>query len=58
MSDPLDIEAMAAAWDARLRAGIGDHNRDRQAFQAWLAESTEHQLVHDRLQAALLALRA
>jgi len=52
-----DIEAMAAAWDARLRAGTGDRDRDRDAFQAWLAESPDHQKVHDRLQGALLALR-
>lgn len=58
MSDPHDIEAMAAAWDARLRAGSGGHDQDREAFQAWLAESPEHQITHDRLQVALLALRA
>ncbi|WP_395443268.1 FecR family protein [Caulobacter sp. UC70_42] len=52
-----DIEAAAAAWDARLRrADAAD--RDRIAFRAWLLEAEEHQRAHERLQAALFALRA
>lgn len=58
MSNLQDIEAAAAAWDARLRAGTGDRDRDREAFLAWLAESPDHQMIHDRLQGGLLALRA
>ncbi|WP_168193684.1 FecR domain-containing protein [Caulobacter sp. FWC26] len=51
------IEADAAAWDARLRRGDATE-RERIAFQAWLLEAEEHRHAHERLQAALFALRA
>lgn len=51
------IEAAAAAWDARLRRG-DTTERERAAFQAWLQEAEAHRQAHERLQAALFALRA
>lgn len=51
------VEAAAAAWDARLRRGDAT-DRKRLAFQAWLLEAEEHRQAHERLQAALFALRA
>lgn len=52
-----DIEAAAAAWDARLRRADAT-DRDRLAFRAWLLEAEEHQHAHERLQGVLFALRA
>lgn len=52
-----DIEASAAAWDARLRRASAT-DRERVAFLAWLRAAPEHQAAHDRLQAALGVLRA
>lgn len=51
------IEAVAAAWDARLRRGDAT-DAERAAFRAWLLEADEHRQAHERLQAALFALRA
>jgi len=50
-------EEAAAQWDARLR-GSKATTRDCAAFHAWLRESPEHQVAHDRLQTALATLQA
>lgn len=52
-----EAEDQAAAWDARLR-GAGATNGNHLAFQAWLEETPENRTAHERLQAALTALRA
>ncbi len=52
-----EAEDQAAAWDARLRGGRAT-TRNHRAFQAWLEESPENLAAHERLQAALTALRA
>jgi transmembrane sensor len=54
---PDGVEEAAAAWDARLR-GAKATFRDRRAFHAWLQQDADHQIAHDRLQAALATLRA
>lgn len=51
------VEEEAAAWDARLRGGRTGF-RERLAFHAWLEADAGHRDAHDRLQAALSALRA
>ena len=51
-----EAEEAAAAWDARLRGAQATFD-DRRAFQAWLEEDAEHRAAHERLQAALAALR-
>lgn len=50
-------EEAAAAWDARLR-GARTTFGERRVFQGWLDEDPRNQAAHDRLQAALSALRA
>lgn len=50
-------EEAAAAWDARLRGAKATFG-DRREFLAWLEEDAEHRAAHDRLQAALAALRS
>lgn len=57
MSKPLhEAEDAAAVWDARLR-GARATARDHLEFHAWLEQAPEHQVAHDRLQAALAVLR-
>ncbi|MBT2189174.1 FecR domain-containing protein [Sphingobium sp. H33] len=51
-----EAEDQAAAWDARLR-GARATNGNHRAFQAWLEEAPENREAHERLQAALAALR-
>jgi transmembrane sensor len=51
-----DINARAAAWDARLRS----HDcsaEERVRFTAWLSDDTRHREAFDRLQTVLSALR-
>jgi transmembrane sensor len=56
-SDTLDdVEAAAAAWDARLRSA-GATERERLDFQTWLAADAAHQAAYDRLQGLLAILR-
>lgn len=51
-----DINALAAAWDARLRShDCSAAERDR--LSAWLRDDSRHRDAFDRLQAALSALR-
>ena len=52
-----EAEDQAAAWDARLRGGRAT-TRNHRAFQDWLEETPENRAAHERLQAALAALRA
>lgn len=56
MSKLFESEEAAAEWDARLR-GAKMSFRERRAFQAWLRQDPGHVAAHDRLQAALAALR-
>ncbi len=51
-----DINALAAAWDARLRShDCSAEERDR--FATWLGDDVRHREAFDRLQAVLSALR-
>ena len=51
-----DVNALAAAWDARLRShDCSADERDR--LSAWLRDDRRHREAFDRLQAAISALR-
>lgn len=50
------IDKAAAAWDARLRGATTCE--DHRNFEIWLNDDPAHQRAHDRLQAALRALRS
>jgi transmembrane sensor len=50
MNTTADIECRAAEWLAREDEALGE--RDREALEAWLAESTAHRVAYLRLKAS------